>query len=42
MLNMRGDNTCFSGLGGVNCQEVANWLGSIVALLLLSPIKTTR
>lgn len=27
--NMRGDNTCFSGLGGVNCQRIVNSIGSI-------------
>jgi opacity protein-like surface antigen len=26
---LRGDNTCFSGLGGVNCQHIANSLGGI-------------
>jgi len=29
MANLRGDNTCFSGLGGVNCQRIVNSIGSI-------------
>jgi opacity protein-like surface antigen len=27
--NMRGDGTCFSGLGGVDCQHTVNTLGSV-------------
>lgn len=27
--DMRGENTCFSGLGGVNCQHTVNSLGTI-------------
>jgi opacity protein-like surface antigen len=26
--NLSGENTCFSGLGGINCQRVVNGLGS--------------
>ncbi len=27
--DMRGENTCFSGLGGINCQHTVNSLGTI-------------
>ena len=27
--NLRGENTCFSGLGGINCQHTVNALGTI-------------
>ena len=27
--NMRGENTCFSGLGGINCQHAISALGAI-------------
>jgi opacity protein-like surface antigen len=27
--SLRGENTCFSGLGGVNCQRVVNALGTV-------------
>jgi opacity protein-like surface antigen len=27
--NMRGENTCFSGLGGIDCQHAVNALGTI-------------
>jgi opacity protein-like surface antigen len=27
--NLRGENTCFSGLGGINCHHAVNALGSI-------------
>lgn len=27
--NLRGENTCFSGLGGVNCQHTVNALGTM-------------
>ena len=27
--DIRGENTCFSGIGGVNCQRVVNSLGSV-------------
>ncbi len=27
--NMHGENTCFSGLGGINCQHAINTLGAI-------------
>jgi opacity protein-like surface antigen len=29
MANMRGENTCFSGLGGINCQHIVSVLGSV-------------
>jgi opacity protein-like surface antigen len=29
MVHMRGENTCFTGLGGVDCQHVVNSLGTI-------------
>ena len=28
-LDLRGENTCFSGLGGINCQHVINGLESV-------------
>ena len=31
--DLRGENTCFSGLGGVNCQRVVNGLGSLTGRL---------
>ena len=27
--DMRGENTCFSGLGGINCQHTVNSLSTI-------------
>ncbi|OKO70385.1 hypothetical protein AC630_35035 [Bradyrhizobium sp. AS23.2] len=27
--DLRGENTCFSGLGGINCQHIVNSLGSV-------------
>jgi opacity protein-like surface antigen len=27
--DLRGENTCFSGLGGINCQRVVNSLGTV-------------
>ncbi len=27
--DLRGDNTCFSGLGGINCQHIVNSLGTV-------------
>jgi opacity protein-like surface antigen len=27
--NIRGENTCFSGLGGVNCERIVNFLGTV-------------
>lgn len=27
--NIRGENTCFSGLGGINCERIVNTLGTI-------------
>ncbi len=29
LADLRGENTCFSGLGGLNCQHVVNSLGSV-------------
>ncbi len=29
LAHIRGENTCFSGLGGINCQHVVNALGSV-------------
>lgn len=29
VADIRGENTCFSGLGGINCQHVVNSLGSV-------------
>lgn len=29
VTNMRGENTCFSGIGGINCQHAVNFLGTI-------------
>ena len=31
VAHLRGENTCFSGLGGVNCQTVVNALGAATA-----------
>ena len=31
--NMRGENTCFSGLGGINCQHAVSALGAITGRL---------
>jgi opacity protein-like surface antigen len=27
--SLRGENTCFSGIGGIDCQRVVNWLGTV-------------
>jgi opacity protein-like surface antigen len=31
LADLRGENTCFSGLGGINCQHRVNSLGSVTA-----------
>jgi opacity protein-like surface antigen len=31
--DLRGENTCFSGLGGINCERIVNALGTITSRL---------
>ena len=33
LAHIRGENTCFSGLGGINCQHVVNTLGAVTGRL---------
>jgi opacity protein-like surface antigen/outer membrane protease len=33
IVNMRGENTCFSGLGGFNCEHIVNALGTVTGRL---------